>query len=582
MNGVSLAGQIFVQEFGLEMNQGYIEQVNLDGTMKILNGPTIRLNDPNGVFGIPYSTPFMVVDDVNPSVSAFSGFPMCIPRNASDPLCPMSNRPTVTGQPNNFLRTFQAPNPLVMAPFVPGDFIEYRGYKNAQNELVCFEVVAWNLAILTTGSPTYIRVEDALIGIYSNDPTAEIHETRFVAFTSDQSVTVSVAALDLDPCTGEETERSIGTMQPRLEGGNRNKYLLRFDGTTSVPYAREYIFRASSGVVTTQNGLKAGQFIAPVLDWIQPELQQPGQAPVVNQFATMWHLTKGVGPDEDGNIWGPLDPFPQSFVSTFNISTCPPVEAPEEPEEPVEGGEGAVPAPRVQATIPVNSAGTVSATVTLPKKLYARNLDTFKLWGFQDSTKPVFASDNLTYAWSVDAAASAGTQANLQTFTPAADGKSVSVRFAASAPEGDYTFRLNITSASQNTTGTSTFVVNYFTGPDEVQVTAVTWTSSQSGTLTAACSSNYLVDFRVNMQITHPGDGAATTAPMTATPAGSGNWNFQSKKVDQPGAISCQSSLGGFASRSGTTAKRDVEDASRRQVLKDKMMRRRRSFSGRL
>ncbi|KAK3988406.1 hypothetical protein QBC44DRAFT_371063 [Cladorrhinum sp. PSN332] len=557
VNGVPLAGQIFVSQFVFEFNQGYIEQVNFDGTLKIKDGPIVRLNDPNAVFSAGYSTPFMVVDDVSPSVSAFNGFPMCIPRSSSDPLCPMSNRPTVTGQPTNYLRTFQPPNPLVMAPFVPGDFIDYRGYKNAAGEIVAFEVVAWNLAILTTSpAPTYIRVELALIGIYTNDPTAEVQETRFVAFSTDFSATISVAALDLDPCTGHETERAIGTMQPRPEGGNRNKYLLRFDGTQSVPYAREYIFKASTGTQVTQNGLVAGQFVAPVLEWIQPELQQPGQAPIVNQFSTMWHLTKGVGPDDQGNIWGPLDPFPQSFVSTFNISSCPPVTVPEEPEEPVEG-EGAVPAPRIQATIPVNSAGTVSATVALPKKLYARSLDTFKLWGFQDNTDPALVGDtNLTYTWSVDAANSAGTQANLQTFTPAADGKSVSVRFANTAPEGEYTFRLNITSATQNTTASSTFAVEYFTGPDTVQVTAVTWTSSQSGTLTASCSSNYLVDFRVNMQITHPGGGAAQTAGMTATPAGSGNWNFQSRRVDQPGVISCQSSLGGFATRSGTTARR--------------------------
>ncbi|KAK4169624.1 hypothetical protein QBC43DRAFT_283177 [Cladorrhinum sp. PSN259] len=584
VNGVPLAGQIFVQQFAFEFNQGYIEQVNLDGTLKIKDGPIVRLNDPNAVFSSGYSTPFMVVDDVSPSVSAFNGFPMCIPRNTSDPLCPMSNRPTVTGQPTNYLRSFQAPNPLVMAPFVPGDFIDYRGYKNAAGEIVAFEVVVGNLAITTTSpAPTYMRVELALIGIYNNDPTAEIHETRFVAFSTDFSAVISVAALDLDPCTGEHTERAIGTMQPRIDGANRNKYQLRFDGTQSVPYAREYIFKASTGVQTTQNGLKAGEFIAPVLEWVQPELINIGQPPIVNDFSTMWHLTKGVGPDEDGNIWGPLEPFPQSLVPTFNISSCAPI-VPEEPEEPVEG-EGAVATPRIQATIPVNAAGTVSATVALPKKLYARNLDTFKLWGFQDNTNPVFANDNLTYTWSVDTANSAGTQANLQTFTPAADGKSISIRFANAAPVGEYTFRLNITSASQNTTGTSTFAVEYFTGPDTVQVTAVTWTSSQSGTLTASCSSNYLVDFRVNMQITHPGDGAASTAGMTATPAGSGNWNFQGRKIDQPGVISCQTSLGGFATRSGTTTKRDLDGATSRRGYersKREMMRARRSFAGRL
>lgn len=31
-------------------------------------------------------------------------------------------------------------------------------------------------------------------------------------------------------------------------------------------------------------------------------------------FSNMAFLTEGVGPDADGNIWGPLDPFPQTGV----------------------------------------------------------------------------------------------------------------------------------------------------------------------------------------------------------------------------------------------------------------------------
>lgn len=84
----------------MEINQGHISEVNFDGTMKIVNGPTIRINDPNAVFSAGYSYPFMVADDVSPSVSSFSGFPMCVPRSSNDTLCPMSNRPTVPGTTN--------------------------------------------------------------------------------------------------------------------------------------------------------------------------------------------------------------------------------------------------------------------------------------------------------------------------------------------------------------------------------------------------------------------------------------------------------------------------------------------------
>lgn len=62
--------------------------------MKIQAGPTVRISDPNGVFSVGYAeAPFFTADDESPSISSFSGFPMCIPRNASDPLCPSTNRP---------------------------------------------------------------------------------------------------------------------------------------------------------------------------------------------------------------------------------------------------------------------------------------------------------------------------------------------------------------------------------------------------------------------------------------------------------------------------------------------------------
>jgi len=62
--------------------------------MKIVGGPTIRINDPNAVFSSGYTlNPDFTADDENPSITAYSGFPMCIPRSASDPLCPASQRP---------------------------------------------------------------------------------------------------------------------------------------------------------------------------------------------------------------------------------------------------------------------------------------------------------------------------------------------------------------------------------------------------------------------------------------------------------------------------------------------------------
>lgn len=46
VNGQIIAGQVSVaQRFALEASAGYIEAINTDGTLKIVNGPIIRLND---------------------------------------------------------------------------------------------------------------------------------------------------------------------------------------------------------------------------------------------------------------------------------------------------------------------------------------------------------------------------------------------------------------------------------------------------------------------------------------------------------------------------------------------------------
>lgn len=95
INGVHRVAQVIIYEFFEGLASGFIESLDYaDGSIKIQNGPTVRISDPNGVFSVGYDgAPFMTADDQSPSISSFSGFPMCIPRNDTDPLCPLSNRP---------------------------------------------------------------------------------------------------------------------------------------------------------------------------------------------------------------------------------------------------------------------------------------------------------------------------------------------------------------------------------------------------------------------------------------------------------------------------------------------------------
>ncbi|KAH7107125.1 hypothetical protein BKA62DRAFT_228793 [Auriculariales sp. MPI-PUGE-AT-0066] len=547
VDGVPLAAQIHMTEFALEINQGYISALHTDGRIEIQNGPTVRLNDPNGVFGAVFSSPFLVVDDVNPSVTAFSGFPMCVPRSTNDTLCPLSQRPLVAGSaaPQHI---FPAVDPLVMAPFMVGDFIEYIGYKAANGELIAYTVTAMNVQITTTGAPTYIRVEDALIGVATTNGNFEVAETRFIAYTSDGTATVAIEAIDINPCTGKTTFRPVGVANLRAEPA-RNKYVARFDGEAAPngfksSYTREYRFTTSTGTVKTRNGLTAGVYATPVTEWIQPELIVPGLEPIPYEFQLFDHLTKGVGPDENGNFFGPLDPFPQSGVTVFDPATCPEVPPP----------EGGVPVASVTGTITVGTNGSVAV---VEDNLFVRHDDSLLFQGSQTNVNdPVFDNDTLTYTWTLDESVSAGPATALSQLTPDAGGKSATARFVSTAPTGDYVFTLTIASLNGNSTGTAKFTTKLFSGPDTVTVQAVTWSSGQSGTLGVTCSSNYLVDSKVNMNVAYPADGGATTSAMSPTPPGSGTWSFGTRRVNQPGTVTCSSALGGTATRIGVTTRR--------------------------
>ncbi|KLU82812.1 hypothetical protein MAPG_01880 [Magnaporthiopsis poae ATCC 64411] len=319
INSVPRVAQIIIYEFFEGLASGFIESVDFaDGSMKIINGPKIRISDPNAVFSKGYAgAPEFTADDQSPSISSFSGFPMCIPRNTTDPLCPLSNRPFAG--PGIFV----APDPLVMAPLQAGDFITWQGIRKG-DEVIAFSIVAQNTQIQTLGDIVYVRMELARLGIDNPNPNAEIAETRFIGFVSNNQATVSLYAMDVDPCTGATTDRIIASMGLRGGRNAQNKFEYRNDVLRR--YTREYRVTAEIGGIrktrTTKNGLTASTYVQPVNVWIPGEQDVPGVPPVAHDFSQMAFLTQGVGADADGNIWGPLDPFPQTglFIEDQNCN----------------------------------------------------------------------------------------------------------------------------------------------------------------------------------------------------------------------------------------------------------------------
>lgn len=71
-----------------------------------------------------------------------------------------------------------------MAPIVAGDFVEYSGVQSG-SEIIVYNLVVSNVQITTSGAPTYIRMEDANIGVWTADTVnQEIAQTRVSSHTA--------------------------------------------------------------------------------------------------------------------------------------------------------------------------------------------------------------------------------------------------------------------------------------------------------------------------------------------------------------------------------------------------------------
>ncbi|KAJ3579294.1 hypothetical protein NPX13_g1274 [Xylaria arbuscula] len=334
INGVPMAAQVQIYEFFEGLASGFVESIDFeDGSMKIVNGPTLRINDPNAVFSVGFTAaPFFTADDESPSITSFSGFPMCIPRGVNDTACPSTNRP-FRGQ-----GTFVAPDPLSMVPFLPGDFITWAGIRRG-NEVVAFSIVAQNVQITTINDLVYLRTETALLGVSNFNGNTELAESRIIGYTSNARSTVALYAMDIDPCTGAVTDRIVAAIGLRGGGNPQNKFEYRADILSG--YARDYrIVAEVNGVPatrTTKNGFLAGTYVQP-----------------------------GLGVDEDGNLWGPLDPFPQSGVAVGPPTACD-VGTLEFEGDDVDT-DWVPSASLLNATLPLNSTNLNTTTASVPAK----------------------------------------------------------------------------------------------------------------------------------------------------------------------------------------------------------------------
>jgi hypothetical protein len=335
------------------------------------NGSRVQINDPIGRWGQKHSPdPRFSGDTNNTTVHAASGYPMCVPRVAptaaadgGDPYCPKGNRPLngdarfptdpflAAGAP---LKAFEMPAPVdgvfpdarQQLPFMVGDWIDYSGSlakDSLGNQYISAHTINANLGVFTAPGvqPAYISVETILLGTGGsgvNGITQEATTRIFiVGFTTDPINLVDINGVDVNPCTGVETLRLLGTVDP-LTQPVRGRFRFHVLGGQFMPPTREMIIQTHTGQtpatdpsgvnppafpVGFANGLGSGQYRLPNFDFIFPENHRLGDPIIPNNFEDFPFLAQGSGPlFGSGTIVGQLTPWPGS--PTPQAVTCSP------------------------------------------------------------------------------------------------------------------------------------------------------------------------------------------------------------------------------------------------------------------
>jgi len=179
--------------------------------------------------------------------------------------------------------------------------------------------------VIGTGGTAIVVSPNPNLGITGD--TIPLPEPRnnivITGFVTDSTQLVDIFAADIDPGSGKETHRLLGTVLPEpgvLVGGagRGNKGRFRFEvGKGSFGNrTRVYLAQSHHGMVKVPNqhgtirppqgGLISGQYHAPMFTFQFPDAA-PGFPIIPQNFDSMPFLTQGEGGNPSA---GPLDPFP--------------------------------------------------------------------------------------------------------------------------------------------------------------------------------------------------------------------------------------------------------------------------------
>lgn len=283
------------------------------------------------------------------------------------------------------------------------------------------------------------------------------------------------------------------------------------------------MIKANNPVIETKNGIQAGQYVQPVTEWIQPEVDVPGSEPPPFRFSDIRGLVQG--DFLDGKQYGPLSPFPGPAPPAPS-KTCSPDDIPNPSATPSV-------AP-VASAAPIANVQRVGAQILL----------------VASNTQQGIPSNQLVFSWSKT--------------TPASP--TISIQNAASptatfvAPkvtvETSFTFEVKLSlksDTSKSSKATVTVKVNP-TADDVVTLDSYTWESRQSGTITVTCHSNVVNGDNKKMSLLLNNGG--TTLTML-TGSGPGKWTYSARSTKKPTNVQCVSDLKGKSALvTQTTAKK--------------------------
>jgi hypothetical protein len=325
-----------------------------------------------------------------------------------------------------------------------------------------------------------------------------------------------VYRIDVDPCTGTETEVQVAAGQVKALDA-RNKFDIRFSDTGITKAAREYRVKASKGAKIVTKGIQAGQYQAPVSEVIWPENNVPGTAFTQNAFNQFGNLKDGFV--SDNKQWGQLKPWPGSPVPS-PVKTCTGTELSNAP----------APAPSTGATAPA-PAGEAPVAKISPALTGQLAGSLITITGSNTNTKLTDAQ--LSFAWT----GPTGTTIN--------NSNKPTMNFVnpwQTSPK-TVTFTLKICLASDaNVCSTASIDVTTDRTQDTVVITSYQFSTRQGGTVTVTAKSDNVLTGAdgANLQIQLSGTGAFV--PMTQDTAIGGTYTYTARAVGkQPSNIAVKS-----------------------------------------